>query len=51
MCVRQSGVVCPRKPDLLVCTHVYQVVRKEFTPRGAFVMFHSTSIYETLFFI
>jgi hypothetical protein len=28
ICVRQSGEVRPRKPSLLVCTHVYQVIRK-----------------------
>jgi hypothetical protein len=31
-CVHQPGEVRPHKPGLLVCTHAYRVIKKEFTP-------------------
>jgi hypothetical protein len=32
ICVRQPGEVRPHKPGLLICTYVYQVIKKGFTP-------------------
>jgi hypothetical protein len=44
--VRPSGTAC--KPGLLACTHVYQVIRKEFTPQRSFydgfILLHFTTV-------